>query len=119
MNKTPGTDGYITAAKWPSYELGSDLVVLSACETGLGKIVQGEGVMGLTYGFYVAGNKNTVLSLWPVVDESTAEFMRAFFNKLKAGMSQSAALSETKRDFLAGSRFQAPVFWAPFVLYGY
>ncbi|HXW21878.1 MAG TPA: CHAT domain-containing tetratricopeptide repeat protein, partial [Rhodomicrobium sp.] len=119
VNKAPGTDGYITAAKWPGYELSSDLVVLSACETGLGKVIQGEGVMGLPYALYVAGNKNTLLSLWPVVDESTAEFMKAFFAKLKAGMSQSAALGETKREFLAGSRFSAPVYWAPFVLYGY
>ncbi len=119
VNKAAGTDGFITAAKWPGYELGSDLVVLSACETGLGKIVQGEGVMGLPYALYVAGNKNTLLSLWPVLDDSTAEFMTAFFTKLKAGMTQSAALSETKREFIAGPRFQAPVYWAPFVLYGY
>ncbi|MFY9642278.1 MAG: CHAT domain-containing tetratricopeptide repeat protein [Rhodomicrobium sp.] len=119
VNKAAGTDGYITAAKWPGYELDSDLVVLSACETGLGKIVQGEGVMGLPYALYVAGNRNTLLSLWPVVDDSTAEFMTAFFTKLKAGMTQSAAISETKREFIAGSRFQAPVYWAPFVLYGY
>ncbi len=119
VNKAPGTDGYVTAAKWPGYELASDLVVLSACETGLGKIVQGEGVMGLPYALYVAGNKNTLLSLWPVFDEGTAEFMTAFFTKLKAGMTQSAALSETKREFIAGSRFPAPAYWAPFILYGY
>ncbi len=119
VGKAPGTDGYITAAKWPGYELSSDLVVLSACETGLGKIVQGEGVMGLPYALYVAGNKNTVLSLWPVLDASTAEFMTAFFTRLKAGMTQSAALSDTKREFLASSRFKDPVYWAPFVLYGY
>ena len=119
VNKEPGTDGYITAAKWTGYELSSDLVVLSACETGLGKVIQGEGIMGLPYALYVAGNKSTLLSLWPVDDESTAEFMKTFFTKLKAGMSQSAALSETKREFLAGAQFNAPAYWAPFVLYGY
>jgi CHAT domain-containing protein len=119
MAKAPGTDGYITAAKWPGYDLTSDLVVLSACDTGLGRIVQGEGVMGLPYALYVAGNKNTLLSLWPVVDASTAEFMTSFFTKLKEGMAHSAALSQTKRDFIAGSRFSAPIYWAPFILYGY
>jgi CHAT domain-containing protein len=119
VSKAAGTDGYVTAAEWPGYELASDLVVLSACETGLGKILQGEGVMGLPYALYVAGNKNTVLSLWSVADESTAEFMTLFFAKLKSGMPQSAALNETKREFIAGPRFKHPFFWAPFVLYGY
>jgi CHAT domain-containing protein/tetratricopeptide (TPR) repeat protein len=119
VDKTPGTDGYVTAAKWPGYELRSDLVVLSACDTGLGKIIQGEGVMGLPYALYVAGNKNTLLSLWSVADESTAEFVTAFFAKLKAGIEQSAALNQTKREFITGSRFKDPFFWAPFVLYGY
>ena len=82
VDKVPGTDGYITAAKWPNYDLKSDLVVLSACDTGMGKVIQGEGVMGLPYALYVAGNKNTLLSLWPVVDESTAEFMVIFFQKI-------------------------------------
>jgi CHAT domain-containing protein len=119
VDKAPGTDGYVTAAEWPGYELRSDLVVLSACDTGLGKIVQGEGVMGLPYALYVAGNKNTLLSLWSVADESTAEFMTAFFAKLKAGIAQSVALNQTKREFIAGSKFTDPFFWAPFVLYGY
>jgi CHAT domain-containing protein len=119
VHKAPGTDGYVTAAEWPGYELSSDLVVLSACETGLGKIVHGEGVMGLPYALYVAGNKNTLLSLWAVADDSTAEFMGAFFSKLKGGMDQSAALNQTKREFIAGPLFKDPVFWAPFVLYGY
>ena len=118
VDLAPATDGYITAAKWPGYDLDRDLVVLSACETGLGKIVQGEGVMGLPYALFVAGNRNTVLSLWPVYDDSTAAFMALFFAKLKAGMTHSAALSETKREFLAGP-FKAPAYWAPFILYGY
>jgi CHAT domain-containing protein/tetratricopeptide (TPR) repeat protein len=118
MNKAPGTDGYVTASEWPAYDLKSDLIVLSACDTGVGKVVQGEGVMGLPYALYVAGNKNTVLSLWPVVDESTAEFMTSFFGKLKAGVPQVKALNDTKREFLNGKKFDKPVFWAPFIMYG-
>ena len=117
-DKARGTDGYITANEWPSYDLRSDLIVLSACETGLGKVVQGEGVMGLPYALYVAGNRNTVLSLWPVVDESTAAFMARLFEQLGQGKSQIEALNQTKREFIAGGKYAAPVFWAPFVLYG-
>jgi CHAT domain-containing protein len=68
---------------------------------------------------FVAGNKNTLLSLWPVVDDSTAEFMTAFFTRLQKGAVQSAALSDTKREFIAGARYGQAVFWAPFLLYGY
>ncbi len=92
--------------------------MLSACNTGVGKVVQGEGVMGLSYALYVAGNKNTVLSLWPVVDESTALFMTRFFERLKSGMPQTQALGETKREFLKHPQFNKPAFWAPFVMYG-
>jgi CHAT domain-containing protein/exonuclease VII small subunit len=121
VNKTEGTDGYVTASEWPSYDLRSDLMVLSACQTGVGKVMQGEGVMGLPYAFYVAGNKNTLMTLWSVVDKSTAEFVKRFFRKLKNGQSQIDALTETKREFLKEEELEdytLPLFWAPFVLYG-
>jgi CHAT domain-containing protein/tetratricopeptide (TPR) repeat protein len=117
-DKAAGTDGYVTASEWPAYELRSDLIVLSACETGLGKVVQGEGVMGLPYALYVAGNRNTLLSLWSVVDDSTAAFMARLFAQLAAGKSQVQALNDTKREFIAAGKYAAPLFWAPFVLYG-
>lgn len=118
VDKALGTDGYVTAGEWPGYDLQSDLIVLSACDTGVGSVVQGEGVMGLPYALYVAGNRNTLLSLWPVVDESTTQFMVAFFTRLKNGMPQVTALAETKREFARGARYGMPLYWAPFVLYG-
>jgi len=126
VNKTEGFDGYITASEWPSYDLRSDLMVLSACETGVGEVMQGEGVMGLPYAFYLAGNKNTLMTLWSVVDKSTAEFIKRFFSKLNNGQSQIDALTETKREFLKAKDnedeeiedYTLPLFWAPFVLYG-
>jgi CHAT domain-containing protein len=121
VNKTEGTDGYVTASEWPSYDLRSDLMVLSACQTGAGKVMQGEGVMGLPYAFYVAGNKNTLMTLWSVVDKSTAEFVKRFFSKLNNGQSQIDALTATKREFLEEEELEdytLPLFWAPFVLYG-
>ncbi len=124
LDKTPGTDGFITASEWVGYTLRSDLMVLSACQTGLGEIMRGEGVMGLPYALYVAGNKNTLMTLWNVDDDGTAEFIKRFFTKLKQGMDQVEALTETKREFLQSDKYKLPykykrpLFWAPFVLYG-
>lgn len=118
VGNPPGTDGYITAAKWPRYTIRSDLTVLSACETGTGKVVYGEGVMGLPYALYVAGNRSTALSLWEVDDEATALFMKTFFSYLKSGRTQGEAINATKRDFLRNGELASPYFWAPFVLYG-
>ena len=119
LNNPTGIDGYVTAGEWPGYDLKSDLMVLSACETGLGKTMSGEGVMGLSYAFYVAGNKNTLLTLWSISDEITAEFITRFFAKLKAGVGQVKALTATKREFLKrGGDYSKPMYWAAFVLYG-
>jgi CHAT domain-containing protein len=113
-----GVDGYITAAEWPQYDLRSDLTVLSACDTGVGNTQSGEGVMGLPCALFIAGNKNTLLTLWPVDDAATAEFMSQFFIKLNAGISQPQALSETKQAFIQHPKWSSPRFWAAFVLYG-
>jgi CHAT domain-containing protein len=119
VNNSKGIDGYVTAGEWPSYDLKSDLMVLSACETGLGEVVGGEGVMGLPYALYVAGNKNTILTLWSISDKVTAEFITSFFAKLKAGRGQIEALTATKREFLnKGKPYNNPKYWAAFVLYG-
>ncbi len=74
--------------------------------------------MGLPYALYVAGNRNTLLSLWSVVDDSTAAFMARLFAQLADGKSQVQALNDTKREFIAAGKYGAPLFWAPFVLYG-
>ncbi|NVO08223.1 MAG: CHAT domain-containing protein [Rhodoferax sp.] len=114
----PNIDGYVTAGEWPLYDVRSDLTVLSACDTGVGRAQAGESVMGLPYALFVAGNKNTLLSLWPVDDDATAEFMRRFFTNLKTGASQPDALSKTKLEFMQHPQWSAPRFWAAFVLYG-
>ncbi|MEN8216858.1 MAG: CHAT domain-containing protein [Pseudomonadota bacterium] len=119
VDNPPGIDGYVTASEWPAYDLKSDLMVLSACQTGLGKVMSGEGVMGLPYAFYVAGNRNTLLTLWSISDKVTAKFITTFFAKLKTGVGQIEALTATKREFLKkGGRYSHPVYWAVFVLYG-
>ncbi|MDM8560088.1 tetratricopeptide repeat protein [Candidatus Parabeggiatoa sp. HSG14] len=116
INNPEGIDGYVTASEWAGYNLKSDLMVLSACETGVGEVVSGEGVMGLPYAFYVAGNKNTLLTLWSISDKVTTEFIARFFRKLKMGVGQIEALTTTKREFLKKGYGEA--YWAAFVLYG-
>ena len=78
----------------------------------------GPGVMGLPFSLFVAGNVNTLLSLWPVFDEVTPIFMQRFFARLKAGKSASQALTETKREMAADPKTAHPSNWAPFILVG-
>jgi len=94
--------------------LGPSLVVLSACRTGEGEVVPGEGVVGLTWAFLDAGAGAVAASLWSVEDESTAELMAAFHRRLRAGDDAVAALTAARREVAA--RRPHPAWWAPFVL---
>lgn len=113
-------DGYVTVGEWMGYDLQSNLVYLSACESGLGGDQAGEGVVGIPYALTVAGNKDTVMSLWKVREEPTMEFTSAFFEKLSRGKSEVVALNETKREFLRQKNTinNHPSVWAAFLLYG-
>jgi len=116
---TDDSDGYLTAVELAEYRLNARLLVLSACDTGAGRFVPGEGVQGLPIGAFLAGAENTLMSLWTVVDETTAEFMKSVFKKLLTGKTEVQAVSEAKREFIANKDGLAnPLFWAPFVLYG-
>jgi len=96
--------------------LPSEMVVLSGCETGLGNLAPGEGIVGLGRSLAYAGAKSVVLSLWSVQDESTKDFMAAFYGHLKSGLTKDRALRRAKLDFLnAGG---APVQWATFLIWG-
>ena len=117
-DRTAEADGYVTASEWPGYDLRSDLTVLSACDSGVGKVLSGEGVMGLPFALFVAGNVNTILTLWPVDDDATAEFVTGLFAKLKDGQSAAQALANTKREFTRHKKFSHPWYWAPFILVG-
>ena len=100
-------------------DLSADLVVLSACRTGLGRNVQGEGVVGLTSGFMYAGAKSVVASMWKVDDDATAELMGYFYTAmLKDGLPPAAALKTAKREMWKQERWRAPFYWAAFTLQG-
>jgi CHAT domain-containing protein/predicted negative regulator of RcsB-dependent stress response len=122
---TPGTrsagldNGLLQA--WEIFEslrLDADLVTLSACQTGLGKELAGEGLLGLTWAFQYAGARSVLASLWEVDDASTAELMRRFYGHLGRGRSKAEALRLAQVDLLRQRPTAAPFFWAGFQLTG-
>jgi CHAT domain-containing protein/tetratricopeptide (TPR) repeat protein len=109
-------DAYLTATDIASLNLNSDLVFFSACETGFGQVVSGEGVLSLSSAALVAGSRSTVHTLWSVVDTSSAEFTKRFFSYVKNNIPLELALTRTKRDFTGEAGHAAPAFWAPYTL---
>jgi CHAT domain-containing protein len=96
-----------------------DLVVLSACRTGLGKDVRGEGLIGLTRGFMYAGASSVLASLWKVDDEATSELMKRFYaNMLQGGMNPAAALRAAQNSIRRQPQWRSPYYWAAFTLQG-
>lgn len=112
----PTEDGLLAAYEIFNLKLKADLVVLSACETGLGKEVKGEGLMSLTRAFMYAGTPSVVVSLWNVNDQSAADLMIRFYRHLQAGKTKSEALRQAQLETIRDNGF--PFFWAPFVLVG-
>jgi CHAT domain-containing protein len=113
-------DGVLQMTEIMRLKLNSDLVTLSACRTGLGKVVGGEGVLGLTRAFLYAGSRSVLASLWNVNDTATAELMKSFYTNLKKGEPKDEALRQAKLTLLKGKQttWRHPYYWAPFVLVG-
>jgi CHAT domain-containing protein len=112
-------DGFLRLGDVQSLSLQADLVVLSACETALGKEVRGEGLVGLTRAFMAAGTPRVVSSLWQVDDHATAELMKRFYSSLLRGdLPAAAALREAQRTMSADPRWRAPYYWAGFTFNG-
>jgi CHAT domain-containing protein/Tfp pilus assembly protein PilF len=112
-------DGFLQAAEIYNLELDADLVVLSACQSGLGKMIQGEGIIGLTRAFMFAGIPSVVASLWNVSDASTAIFMHRFYeNLIQKKLSTTDALTQARISMIKDGQYAHPFFWAPFVLIG-
>jgi CHAT domain-containing protein/Tfp pilus assembly protein PilF len=112
-------DGFLRLNQIYNLNLNSDLVVLSACQTALGKDVRGEGLIGLTRGFMYAGAKRIVASLWKVDDAATAEFMKRFYqNLLQKKLTAVAALKQAQTEMMQIPRFKSAYFWAGFTLQG-
>src|SRR5207249_289422 len=111
--------GFLSVDDILGLRLHAELVTLSACETGLGRLERGEGVMGLTRAFLAAGARSVVVSLWRVNDRSTALLMEGFYRALlPPHLPREEALAEAKRALLAAAETRSPYYWAPFVLVG-
>jgi len=112
-------DGFLRLRDIYGLQLSSQLVVLSACNTALGKPVRGEGLVGIVRGFMYAGAKRIVASHWKVDDEATGELMRLFYlEMLQKNRPAAAALREAQLTMLKQERWRAPFYWAAFVLQG-
>ena len=120
-NANPNDDGYLTALEVAQLDWdGTELVVISACESGRGDIRAGEGVYGLKRAIAVAGARSSLLSLWKVDDSATAVFMESFYQRLKEGQGKGQALAETQKEFKNHPipMWRDPYVWAAFQLSG-
>ena len=114
-----GEDGLLQSKEIYNLKLMTDLVVLSACRTGLGKLVRGEGIVGLTRAFMYAGAPSVLVSLWSVSDNSTATLMGEFYTGLiKSRLNKTDALRRAQLKLMNSEKFAHPFYWAPFVLVG-
>ncbi len=112
-------DGYLRAQDVFNLNLPAEVVVLSACQTGLGKEIKGEGMIGLTRGFMYAGAPRVIVSLWSVNDAATADLMGLFYKgMLEHRMRPAAALRAAQISLAKGERYSAPFYWAAFTLQG-
>jgi len=117
----PDTEGYLTMADAFALDMNADLVMLSACNTGRGEKIKGEGIRGLTRAFMYAGTPAVSVSLWSVESRSAKALSISLFKYLQVGKPLAQALRQSKLDLMADEDFemyQHPYFWAPFVVFG-
>ncbi len=119
LNGGGGEDGMLTALEAAGLDLwGTKLVVLSACQTGVGEVKNGEGVYGLRRALVLAGAESELMTLWPVSDEATGELMSEYYQRLKAGEGRTEALRQVQLKMLRSKDRAHPYFWASFIPVG-
>jgi CHAT domain-containing protein len=113
-------EGFLQMHEIYKLRLPVEMVVLSSCETGIGRMVRGEGLAAMSRGFMYAGAKRVVASLWEVNDSSTAELMTHFYRNLLAGGGQrpAAALRAAQIEMWRKDSESSPYFWAAFIIQG-
>src|SRR6266508_1201029 len=115
----PGEDGVLTALEAAGLNLwGTKLVVLSACDTGLGEVKNGDGVYGLRRALALAGSESQVMSLWKVADKATRELMVGYYTGLQRGEGRSEALRNVQLQMLRSRERRHPYYWAVFIQSG-
>ncbi|HSE41059.1 MAG TPA: CHAT domain-containing tetratricopeptide repeat protein [Acidobacteriota bacterium] len=112
-------DGFLTMREVFDLKLNADLVVLSACKSGLGKEIRGEGITGISRAFLCAGTPSVLVSLWDVYDRSTADLMTSFYKNMETkNLSKAAALRAARLEMMQNPKYSHPYYWAPFILIG-
>jgi CHAT domain-containing protein len=116
VNKTGSDNGILTALEAANLNLwGTKLVTLSACDTGVGEVRNGEGVYGLRRAFFLAGTESLVMSLWPVSDYVTRQLMTQYYTGLKNGLGRAEALRRAQLAMLNRKERRHPFYWASFI----
>ena len=116
LSEETGEDSLLTASEAETLVLDAEMTVLSACNTGSGENVAGEGVLGMSRAFLLAGSRSVVVSLWPVASEPTVDLMVLFYRNIARGEDKGAALRGAMLTMR--QKFPHPVYWAPFVISG-
>jgi CHAT domain-containing protein len=117
VNQPTETDGLLTMSEVLRLKLNADMVALTACQSGLGKQISGEGTMGMGRAFQYAGAKACLMSLWNVSEDTSVKLVERFFAHLKEGKSKLEALRLARQEVRQGG-FDHPFFWASFILVG-
>jgi CHAT domain-containing protein len=110
-------DGFLTMGEVEKLKLNADLVALTACQTGIGRAIRGEGTLGLVRAFQLAGADSVLVSLWSVAEDSTSELARVFFAGLHDGLPPRTALRRARAE-VRRQGYEHPFYWAPFILVG-
>jgi CHAT domain-containing protein len=123
LSRAGEQDGFLTALEILRMKIPADLAVLSACETGTGQLVGGEGIVGLTRAFMYAGTPRVICSLWKVDDEATSALMAKFYELWSpkdgsAGLPTAEALRQAQHDVKSQEKWRHPYYWAAWVLWG-
>ena len=121
LKESAADDGNLFSGEIFNLSLNADLVALSACQTGLGKVSKGEGVIGLSRALVYAGARNVMVSYWSVSDESTSQMMTRFYENVLRSTTPSyrKTLQQVKISMIQEKKYGAPFYWAPFVLIGF
>ena len=117
VNQPQGKDGFLRLSEVMGLKLNADMVALTACQTGLGKHISGEGTMGMGRAFQYAGAKSVLMSLWSVSEKASVDLVGNFFRHLKEGKNKLEAL-KLARDEIRKNGYDHPFYWAPFILVG-
>ena len=118
LNDNKEEDGFVQMREIYNLNLNADLVTLSACQTGLGQYIRGEGIEGLNRAFFFAGSSSILMSLWAVNDQATYQLMERFYSHLRSSKQIASSLRKTKLEMIASDEVSHPYYWAGFIVTG-